>query len=171
MGCGAFGCCGDYFSEAGFGVIKFFQMIFVVLLAGVVLSGCRLEVDGGPPEIRYGDSLCAYCGMIISDARFATATILMGDRGHEPYVFDDFNCQKTFDLNHAEDQVVDRWCHDYESSSWIQMENAWFVQSDQLRTPMASNLASFAGKESADAAAESLGGVVLDFEAFQDLEE
>ncbi len=132
----------------------------VVLATGVLLSGCRSEADSGPPEVRYGDSICAYCGMIISDARFATATVYVGDRGHEPYVFDDFNCQKTFDLKRAEEQVVDRWCHDYESSSWIQMSSAWFVRSDQLRTPMASGMVSFQEHAQAIELAESVDGKV-----------
>jgi len=156
----SFGCCGDSFPEAGFGVIKFFRIGVTVLMAGVVLSGCRSENDDGPPDIRYGDSICAECGMIISDERYATATMVQGDRRIESYVFDDFNCQLIYESEHTDLVIVDRWCHDFESSAWMQTGEAWFVESEDLHTPMASGIVSF--KELADAKelSESIGGSV-----------
>ncbi len=133
------------------------------LLIGLTLTGCGSETNDGPPAIRYGDSMCIECGMIISDERFATATIVEGDRGNEPLLFDDFNCQMIFESKHTDLAIVDRWSHDHGSNAWLHMADAWFVQSDQLHTPMASNIASFATQEDATAFAQPIDGAVLDF--------
>jgi len=133
------------------------------VLAAMALSGCGTDTDGGPPNIRYGDSICAECGMIISDERFATATIIDGDRGNEPMTFDDFNCQMIFESKHPELTITDRWSHDHTSSEWISMADAWYVKSDQLRTPMASHIASFTTKAEADAFAAPIEGQVVNF--------
>jgi len=129
----------------------------------MTLPGCGVDSDAGPPNIRYGDSLCIECGMIISDERFATATIIIGDRGNEPMTFDDFNCQMIFESKHTDLTIVDRWSHDHTSSEWISMADAWFVKSDQLRTPMASHIASFTTKPQAETFATPIQGQVLDF--------
>ena len=133
------------------------------VLAMMVLSGCGADSDGGPPNIRYGDSICVECGMIISDERFATATIIDGDRGNEPMTFDDFNCQMIFESKHTEFVIVDRWSHDHGSSEWISMADAWYVKSDQIRTPMASHIASFATEADAESFAEPIDGEVIRF--------
>ena len=134
------------------------------VLAIGALSGCGSVENDGPPSVRFGDSVCAECGMIVSDERFATSTIVVGDRGNQAMIFDDFNCQINFETKHAELVVVDRWSHDHGTNEWMHMADAWFVESEQLRTPMASNIASFLDKEHADAFAIPLDGTVVGFD-------
>ena len=138
--------------------------------AVVVIQGCGSSAVDGPPEIRYGDSICIECGMIISDERFATSTIIVGDRGDEPLLFDDFNCQMIFESKQTDLTIVDRWSHDHGSLEWLHTSEAWFVRSDQLSTPMASHLALFESQASAKEFAESLGGEVIDFQTVWMLE-
>ena len=80
-------------------------------------------------------------------------------------MFDDFNCQIIFETKHAELEIVDRWSHDHESMEWIQMADAWYVKSERLHTPMASNIASFKFKDQAESFAKTLGGQVVNHEA------
>lgn len=136
----------------------------VSMVVVMALAGCRSETNEGPPSVRFGDSICVECGMIVSDERFATATIIEGDRGNEPLIFDDFNCQMIFESKHADLTIVDRWSHDHGTNEWVHMADAWFVKSDQLHTPMASNIASFITESDAKAFAEPLDGEVVDFE-------
>ncbi len=137
---------------------------FICLLVGIALLGCRGNTQDGPPSIRYGDSVCIECGMIISDERFATSTVIVGDRGNEPLLFDDFNCQMIFESKHDELVIVNRWCHDHATGEWLSMANAWFVKSNQLRTPMASHIAAFATRGQAEAFAEPIEGALMDFD-------
>lgn len=139
-------------------------MSLTSVAAVFALAGCGADDADGPPSVRYGDSICAECGMIISDERFATATIIDGDRGNEPLLFDDFNCQMIFESKHADLTIVDRWSHDHASSTWLHTADAWFVRSDQLRTPMASHIAAFESKEVAHAFAEPLEGETVSFD-------
>lgn len=125
------------------------QFAIVVLL--VSLGGCGETDPEAPPSIVLGDSVCIECGMIVSDERFGTATIIKGDRGAEPMIFDDFNCQKNFELKHPELVVLTRWSKDYESLEWFDTGAGWFVRSSLIQTPMASSLAGFKEQDSAAA--------------------
>ena len=146
--------------------------VLSVLFAGVILlvsllPGCGEESNDGPPKILYGDSICDECGMILSDERYAAATIIDGDRGNEPRVFDDFNCQKIYESKHPDLVIVDRWCHDHDSKAWLRMNDAWFVHSEQIHTPMASNIAAFSSADAAEAFAEPMGVSPTDFQTMR----
>ncbi|MEX0876244.1 MAG: nitrous oxide reductase accessory protein NosL [Phycisphaerales bacterium] len=125
------------------------------------LPGCRAKTDEGPPDIRLGESVCVECGMIVSDERFGTATIIDGVRGREPLIFDDFNCQMNYEAEHAELVILDRWSRDYDTLEWFHTHQGWFVESPELRTPMASNLAAYARRDDADTKAEDLNADVI----------
>lgn len=136
----------------------------VVLAAVAVLVGCDDNAADAPPQVRLGESPCALCNMIISDERFATATIIEGPRGPEPRLFDDFNCQAQWEAAHADQNIVARWSHDYSTTEWIRTEDAVFVTSPELRTPMASKTAAFATRDAAERARAEVGGEVRGFE-------
>lgn len=125
------------------------QFAIVVLL--VSLGGCGETDPDAPPSIVLGVSACIECGMIVSDERFGTATIIEGDRGAEPMIFDDFNCQKSFEMKYQDLVIVIRWSRDYNSLEWFNTNDGWFVRSAQIQTPMASSLAGFKDQDSAAA--------------------
>jgi len=127
------------------------------------IAGCGAQDNDGPPEIRYGDSVCAHCGMIISDERFATSTIVESDRGDLPIIFDDFNCQVNYESAHPQLKVVARWSHDHDTSEWKPSEELWFIRSDKLNTPMASHVAAFTSEADARAFAEPIDAQVMPF--------
>jgi nitrous oxide reductase accessory protein NosL len=131
-----------------------------------LLSGCGETDPDAPPEIRLGDSICLECGMIVSDERFGTATVVEGDRGSQAIIFDDYNCQKIFELKHKDLKVVTRWSRDYETLEWFRTDEGWFAQSPQIRTPMASHVAGFASNESALAFASTVDGQVITFASY-----
>jgi len=141
-------------------------LLIGVLSVSFVLGGCGGEGVDGPPSVRLGDSVCTECGMIISDERFATATVIESDRGREALLFDDFSCQKNFESKHSDSSVVDRWSHDHGTSAWFHTSQAWFVRSAELRTPMASQAAAFVSEEDARVFAETINGQILSFEKY-----
>lgn len=130
----------------------------VIATAVLAVPGCGREDAGGPPTIVLGDSVCNECGMIVSDERFATATIVQGQRGPEPRVFDDFNCQYNYERAHAGEAVITRWSHGYLSSVWIPTEGAIFLRSPGLRTPMGSGVAAFGTRAEAEQTKRDLEG-------------
>lgn len=124
----------------------------VVLLTSV-LAACERPSADAPPAMRLGDAVCDECNMIISDERWATATMVQGPRGPEPRLFDDFNCQAKHEQKHADLEILARWSHDYASNAWLHTEDAFFVISPHLRTPMGSQAAAFASLADAEAEA------------------
>lgn len=139
-------------------------------LIGTVLSGlgalvgCGGQSADGPPSIRLGDSVCDECNMIISDERWATATVVEGPRGPEPRMFDDFNCQVNYEVSHEDGAILARWSHSHPTRQWIPTEQAVFLMSPHLRTPMGSKTAAFGSRTEAEAAQAELTGEVMDFE-------
>ncbi|MFG0313251.1 MAG: nitrous oxide reductase accessory protein NosL [Phycisphaerales bacterium] len=138
----------------------------MLMAAPLLLSGCGETDPDAPPQIMLGDSICIECGMIVSDERFGTATIVEGDRGSQALIFDDYNCQRNFELKHPELEIMTRWSRDYETLEWFHTGDGWFVESVQIRSPMASNLAGFAALERAETYSDTVEGRVIRFGAY-----
>ncbi len=137
---------------------------FALLSALTLLYGCDNQVADGPPAVRLGDSVCAQCNMIISDERWATATMVEGPRGPEARLFDDFNCQVNYEMKNPELTILTRWSCSHATREWIRTEEAHFLLSPNLRTPMASKVAAFASPAEASAAHAEFTGEVVSFE-------
>ena len=139
-------------------------LISALLAPSMLLIGCSEQAADGPPIIRLGDSVCDQCNMIISDQRWATATVVAGPRGPEARLFDDFNCQVNYEIEHADATVLTRWSCSHATRAWIRTETAYFLISPDLRTPMGSRMAAFASQAEAEAAQSALTGDVMTFE-------
>ncbi len=131
---------------------------FLVLVLGLSVAGCQASREH-PPQIRYGRDVCAQCGMIISEARFAAAYITK--RGDWRF-FDDIGDMLEFSRTHREAVAV-FWVHDYESDEWLKADSAFFVHSVQLRTPMGHGIVALSSRERAEQLARQVQGQVLHF--------
>lgn len=140
----------------------------VVALAVLMawLSGCAEQRTDRPPVVRYGESTCVDCDMIISDERFASATMVRDERGGvASLLFDDIGDQIRYEREHPELKIEARWVHDYGTKAWLVAERAWYVKAEALHTPMASGIAAFDKREDAEAMAKEFAGDVLGFGA------
>ncbi len=134
---------------------RFSRAVPYVLLVALLLSACAPKSDEPqPPEILYSQDLCDACGMIIDDARFAAATILLDGQALK---FDDIGDMVIYHLDHPEAQVKAWFVHDYDSEAWIRGETAHFVKGD-LKTPMDGSIAAFEDQTAADAFAAAVNG-------------
>ena len=125
----------------------------------LLLTACSPKSnEPQPPNIAYGQDMCDACGMIISDAKFAAATLLTSG---EAIKFDDIGEMVAYHMDHPEQQVKAWFVHDYKSEAWIRGEAAFFVKSDQLQTPMGGGVAAFEKKDDAEAFAAEKSGKVL----------
>lgn len=124
---------------------------------------CASPQTTDPPTIHYGQDLCAHCNMIVSEERFASAAIVQTPDGrYEPVIYDDIGCMVAAG-NPAEGVVVARYVHDHDALGWIPAETATYVRSDELRSPMLSGLAAWAGREGAEGGARRFSGVVVEY--------
>jgi copper chaperone NosL len=131
----------------------------VAAASGGLAPGCA-AAPAGPPTIRYGEAVCARCGMTINEARFAAA---VRTRGGEAVRFDDIGCLATFLRNPAAAPAA-IFVHDYEQEHWMDARRATFVATEALLTPMGYGLAAFDRRDAAEAFARTHAGVVLTWE-------
>jgi copper chaperone NosL len=135
-------------------------------IAILFLAACT----SGPRPVQLGAEECAHCRMVISDGRYAAQ--LMTAKGRS-YSFDDVACMVAF-VNDAapngaaagEPAARGHWVADFDApGEWIPVEQAVFVRSDALRTPMGGGLSAHATVEAASALQAEVGGVLTDWVA------
>lgn len=136
------------------------RQLLALTLATLPLVACRRERTLTPPEIRYGRDSCAECGMIVSEARFAAAATTADG---ETLVFDDIGCLLRYRQKQAP-QWAAVWVHDYQGEEWLRAEDAWYLVSTAVRSPMGWGIASFAQEDAARARQAELGGEVIRWE-------
>ena len=132
----------------------------LILLLALTACGADANAEPAPPTIHYGEDLCEFCGMIISEEGFAAAYVTSDGHGH---TFDDIGDMVQAQLDLQED-VSASFVHDYESREWIRAETAHFILSQNLPTPMLSGLAAFKSAKKANAFATKTGGEVFTFD-------
>lgn len=144
---------------------KYFPVSRIALCVSMLLlavAACAPQTgEPQPPEINYGQDTCDLCGMIISEPRYAAATLL--DNG-EARKFDDIGNMLVYHQQHAEPAVSVWFVHDYETEEWIRGESAFYVKSPAIKSPMGHGIAAFQGESAAEALAASLGSEVWTFD-------
>lgn len=142
-----------------------FYGIFILLVAFPLLAACGSQIDPSqPPEIFYGEDVCNECGMIISDPRFAAAYYTIeGDSKH----FDDIGGMAVHHAEHQE-QIAQFWVHDFDSEEWLKADQAFFVMSDQIHSPMDFGIIAFSDESRAKEYASTNNAMVMSFEAVLD---
>ncbi len=111
-------------------------------IIALALGACKTN-SSGPPNILYGQDVCADCGMIISDEHFAAAIAETDDGAGPALIFDDIGCMLAYQKEHEVNPKRQRYVHDYASGAWINAESAFLIKSDSIATPMASGLIAF----------------------------
>lgn len=138
----------------------------VVILAALV-GACGSADASGPPEISYGRDICVECGMIVSEARFAAAYRLADG---EEKIFDDLGglLLHSRDAGDALDPAT-TWVHDFETEEWVAVEEAYFVPTLSVSSPMGHSIVSFSDEARANAFAADVDGEVISWSVVVDL--
>lgn len=133
------------------------------LVAGLLVATFMTACSEAPRTIHLGSDSCDHCHMTISEERFAAQ--LVTDRGRT-YVFDSVECMAEFVGSEAfPEGTRSLWVTDFaEPGSWVRAEEARFLRSDDLRSPMGMGFGAFASRDGVDAARAELGGEVLDWD-------
>jgi copper chaperone NosL len=129
-------------------------LLFITACAG------NASAEPTPPVIHYGEDVCEFCGMIISDERYAAGYITADGQQH---IFDDIGDMVQAHLT-KEEQVVAFFVHNSENKSWIRAEKASYVRGGQISTPMLSGLAAFDSPEKAETLAAEWQANVMSFD-------
>jgi copper chaperone NosL len=130
----------------------------LLVLVAACNSGTTAELS--PPGIHYGEDICEFCGMIISEERYAAGYLTSAGASR---IFDDISGMVINHLQKQEDVTV-FFVHDYDDSRWIRAEPAHYVLSSELPTPMSHGVAAFSTAEKATRLAGQVNGQVVSFE-------
>lgn len=142
--------------------MKRITFLLVIIFSTIIVTACggTASSEPAPPVIHYGEDICEFCGMIISEERFAAGYIT--EDGQER-IFDDVGGMFIAHLEKQED-VAAFFVHDYEDVRWIRAETAHYILSDDLPTPMLHGIAACETQEKADKLAAEYGGQVMAFD-------
>jgi copper chaperone NosL len=134
---------------------RVFLVTVLALLSIILLTACGGGPDlDEPPEIRYGEDVCDRCLMIINEARYAAAYVKSDG---EARLFDDIGGMVA-SIDVAAEDVAVFWVHDYDTEEWLKADEAFYVKSDDLVTPMGFGIVAFADRSRAEEwAAEQAG--------------
>ena len=137
-----------------------FIMFAALLLLALPACAGEAGAEPTPPTIHYGEDICEFCGMIVSEERFAAGYITPTG---EERIFDDIGDMVQAHLRDQAEAVA-LFVHNYHDHTWIRAETAHYLLSPDLPTPMLSGLAAFPTAAEASSLAGELGGQLLTFE-------
>ncbi|MEO6732688.1 MAG: nitrous oxide reductase accessory protein NosL [Ferruginibacter sp.] len=118
--------------------------ILIIGLLSFSLTGCST----GPQPIRIGMDNCDYCKMTISDNRFGAEIVT---KKSKIYKFDDEHCVIAFlhSKKINREQIAGIYFIDFSAPhQLIPAEEAHFLQSPGLKSPMGGNIAAFSNEDS-----------------------
>lgn len=145
---------------------RILRLLFLIIL--VVLAACGGPATPAPVKIRFGETTCAECGMIINQAKYASSFAYEESAGRfQSLAFDDIGDMLAHMHARPELIPVGVWVHDYNSEEWIDAEAAFFVESNAIKSPMGHGLAAFADKSAAEQFAAEVEGQVFDWDHLQ----
>lgn len=119
-------------------------------------SSCQTK----PQPFELGKDMCDECRMTIMDPKFGAEIITKKGR---IFRFDDAHCVVNYMKQGTvkKSDISQTVFVDYnDNKNFLDVETSFFVVSEQLKSPMNSNAASFATKEAAEQKAKQTGGIV-----------
>ena len=132
---------------------------FLFLIILFQLTGCK----NGPEPINYGHDECEFCRMLITDNRYGSEIVT--DKG-KVFKFDEIGCMIEYAMvkNFIGDANQKFLVTDFATpESFINATNAFYVQNDNFRSPMGSNVMAFDSEVSRQKFVAESGGSLLNW--------
>lgn len=138
--------------------------LFGLVLLLLWTTGCTPE----PEPIRYGEDNCAYCRMTVTDPRYGSELVTSTGK---TYMFDSIECLAAYVQENPEIEVHSLWVPNFrDPGTLMNVEDAFLVRSDTLKSPMSLNVAAFRKSSASPAAvSDSLGGTVMSWDEVRSL--
>jgi copper chaperone NosL len=123
-----------------------------LLLLSILLACSSGEIK--PVPVEDGD-MCSFCKMAISEKQFAAEIITDDERVLK---FDDVGCLLRYRQKAAgELKPAAIFVSDYDSREWIMAENAFFVKSKTVKSPMGSGIIAYGDRSKAGQDSQKFG--------------
>lgn len=127
-------------------------------VVAVLLSSCGPQ---GPEQVKVNKDNCDNCKMTISDPRFAAELITKKGR---LYKFDDLICLRAWVDEHNDPNTRAYVANFNKPDEYLELENALYVNSSAVNSPMGGNTAAFSTKAEATMYSLKVKGNVTDWE-------
>ncbi len=129
----------------------------VTAFLALALISCKVE----PEPLAYGEDGCAHCKMTLMDRKFGAE--LVTKKG-KVYKFDDVNCMLNFYHSGeiAPEDVAFKLVTDFsQPGKLIEADNAFYLKSSKIQSPMASQVAAFEKEASMKEVRAQVNGIYL----------
>lgn len=125
----------------------------------ITLTGC----EPTPQPIHTGSDTCDHCRMMITDNEFASQAL--NNQG-KAFKFDSVECMAAFHQTHEQrDNLHSLWVPNFlQPDQWIAADQAMYLHSETLRSPMGLFLSAYATPEEARQMQQEYGGNLLSYE-------
>ena len=142
-------------------IIKFIAVLGLLILA----TACSQE----PAEVHYGSDECVHCKMMITDEQFASQIVT--DKG-KALKFDAIECMAVYQRENADElQGAVRYVSNYnQPGNWLKAQEAQFVKSEVVNSPMGESLLAFPNKDEAKKHITERPGQLLDWAEVSQIE-
>lgn len=141
------------------------SIVSLIILSAAILMGCEPK----PQPINYGSDECAYCRMMITDKEFGSQ--IVNNQGRA-YKFDSVECMAAYDLTEDDENFHSKWVPNFlDSDEWLKAEEAVFLHSETLRSPMGLFLSAYANRASAEEMRDEYDGEIADYETVKQIVE
>lgn len=135
----------------------------LLIITAILLIGCEPK----PQPIALGHESCSYCRMMISDQEFGSQILNKQGRA---IMFDSVECMAAFDVKDDGENLHSKWVPDFlDPEQWIRADEAVYLQSETLRSPMGLYLTAHATREKADEIRQEYGGELLSYNQVRQL--
>jgi copper chaperone NosL len=159
-------------------VFSLAMLLILALAAGCATSNNKMSGQAAaessqvavkqPMEIPEG-ATCGKCGMYPARYPRWQSQIIFKDDTMTP--FDGCKCMFNFifavdkyDKNHSRDDVVVAWVKDFNSGTWLNAEDAYYVVGSEMMGPMGKELIPFTDQASAMKFHQEQGGAMMKYE-------
>lgn len=134
---------------------NFITLFFISLSITIIISACQ----SGPEPIAYGEDNCDNCMMTISDPKYGAE--LISDKG-KVFKFDSIECLADYSTKVDAKIIKSMWVTDFSSKgSFLSANDALFLRSDNLRSPMGLNLSAHKNQEKVNSVKSEFGGEMI----------
>ena len=130
------------------------------LIVGVaVFANCQKRTV--EPVAIAPEDMCSYCKMAVSEKQYAVELI---DGEGQPFKFDDIGCMLNFVKKRSVNVSASSFfVMDFDEREWIKADDAYYVRSSDLTTPMNGGIIAFKDRSPAQQAADKYHGKLLRF--------
>lgn len=141
----------------------FLKTVIITIITLFIITGCGKQAIE-PVAINEQTDKCEICNMAVKDNPFATEIILENGKA---LVFDDIGCMNKWMVENKDKKVDSLFVRDFQTSEWLEMDQATYVFDKSIKTPMAYNIISFENKKDAETFISENNGTLL---SYSDLE-